>query len=253
MKFGADQIISGNRGAYTDEDIDALIAKGEKKTELILAKMQKDAQHNLASFTLSGDFEATSKNTFDFGGENYRKDKNSKESAGNFINIGTRERKRTIYDVNEYFRKAMNTNSGTSSGMKAHAAEAAARKKRRVHMQEFQLYDRIRMDELEKRERELAQQKEDHLEMIRELRQRAASAQSLSNARAAIAPEASKEELTRQGADMEGMLDKGGGAAPSYVTSPTTATCSPLKADCPDVTRAKVEKLFSVIFFVNFF
>jgi hypothetical protein len=35
--------------------------------------------------------------------------------------------------------------------------------------------------------------------------------------------------------------------------SPTTATCSPLKAECPDVTQAKVEKVFSVIFFVNFF
>ncbi|MFM7611993.1 MAG: hypothetical protein ACKO9A_24365 [Alphaproteobacteria bacterium] len=30
VKFGADQIISGNKGTYTDEDIDVLIAKGEK-------------------------------------------------------------------------------------------------------------------------------------------------------------------------------------------------------------------------------
>ena len=33
MKFGADQIISRKKGTYTDEGIDALIAKGEKKTD----------------------------------------------------------------------------------------------------------------------------------------------------------------------------------------------------------------------------
>ena len=92
VKFGADQIISGQKGSYTDEDIDALIAKGEKMTDELQANLQKDAQHNLASFTLSGDLEGKeSKDTFDFAGENYR-DKRKDDSM--FINMGTRERKR---------------------------------------------------------------------------------------------------------------------------------------------------------------
>ncbi|KAL7468526.1 hypothetical protein ACHAXS_008749 [Conticribra weissflogii] len=194
VRFGADQIISGKRGAYTDEDIDALIAKGEKKTKDMQAKLQTNAQHNLASFTLSGDLDKDGKDTFDFGGENYR-DKN-KDSNSLFIDIGTRERKRTVYDVNEYFREAMN--SGASGGMKGHAADAAARKKRKgPHMQDFQLYHRERIEELSARERELAQFKEDHLSIMNELRRRAATAGP-----------SEKESLKEEIGEMEGMLNQ---------------------------------------------
>ncbi|KAL7436596.1 hypothetical protein ACHAXM_005269 [Skeletonema potamos] len=190
VKFGADQIISGNKGTYSDEDIDALIAKGEKKTEDIQAKMKTDAQHNLASFTLTGDIDDTAIDTFEFGGENYR----DKKKGGVFIDMGTRERKRAKYDVNEYYRDQM----GDTSGMKAHAADAKARKKRKgPHMQDFQLYDRERLEELTKRERELAEQKEDHLKMIADLRKRSASA-----------PPSTVEQLLQEASEMEGMLDQ---------------------------------------------
>mmetsp|Transcript_18756 Transcript_18756/g.38900 ORF Transcript_18756/g.38900 Transcript_18756/m.38900 type:complete len:444 (+) Transcript_18756:1-1332(+) len=158
------------------------------------AKLQTNAQHNLASFTLSGDLDKDGKDTFLFGGENYR-DKN-KDSNSLFIDIGTRERKRTVYDVNEYFREAMN--SGTSSGMKGHAADAAARKKRKgPHMQDFQLYNRERIEELSARERELAQFKEDHLSIMNELRRRAATASP-----------AEKENLKEEIGEMEVMLNQ---------------------------------------------
>ncbi|KAL7551496.1 hypothetical protein ACHAWF_014686 [Thalassiosira exigua] len=194
VKFGADQIISGKKGAYTDEDIDALIAKGEKRTDDMQALLKKDAQHNLASFTLSGDLEGKeAKDTFDFAGENYR-DKRKDDSL--FINMGTRERKRAKYDVNEYFRETMN--AGETSGMKAHAADAKAKKKRKgPHMQDFQLYDRDRLEELTARERELAQQKEDHLKTISELRQRIASA-----------PPSAVGQMVEEATEMEGMLDQ---------------------------------------------
>ena len=52
VRFGADQILSGHGGTYTDEDIDALIAKGEEKTSAIQARLETDAQHNLANFSL---------------------------------------------------------------------------------------------------------------------------------------------------------------------------------------------------------
>ena len=194
VKFGADQIISGKKGTYTDEDIDALIAKGEKRTDEIQASLKKDAQHNLASFTLLGDLDGKEeKGIFEFAGENYR-DKRKDDAL--FIDMGTRERKRAKYDVNEYFRDAMNT--GETSGMKAHAADAKAKKKRKgPHMQDFQLYDRDRLEELTARERELAQQKEDHLAMIAELRKRISSA-----------PPAAVTQMMEEVTEMEGMLDK---------------------------------------------
>mmetsp|Transcript_9353 Transcript_9353/g.14138 ORF Transcript_9353/g.14138 Transcript_9353/m.14138 type:complete len:1141 (-) Transcript_9353:2507-5929(-) len=190
VKFGADQIISGKKGAYSDQDVDALIAKGEKKTEEIQAKMETDAQHNLASFTLTGDIDDTAIDTFEFGGENYR----DKKKGGVFIDMGTRERKRAKYDVNEYYRDQM----GDTSGMKAHAADAKAKKKRKgPHMQDFQLYDRDRLEELTKRERELAEQKEDHLKMIADLRKRSSSA-----------PSSTVEQLLQEASEMEAMLDQ---------------------------------------------
>lgn len=193
VKFGADQIISGKQGAYTDEDIDVLIAKGEKKTDEMQANLQKNAQHNLASFTLSGDMESV-KDTFDFAGENYR---DKRKNSSLMIDMGTRERKRAKYDVNEYYKEMMST--GETSGMKAHAADAKAKKKKKgPHMQDFQLYDRVRLEALTAKERELAQQKEDYLGIIADLRKRMTSS-ALPDALARM-----KDEVS----EMEGMLDQ---------------------------------------------
>ena len=152
----------------------------------------ENAKHNLASFTLTGDMESSTKDTFDFGGENYR-DKNKGDSM--FINMGTRERKRAVYDVNEYYQKEM---GGESSGIKAHAADAKARKKRKgPHMQDFQLYDSERLNELTSREKELAQMKQDHLAMISQKRQQASSA-----------PPSSVGQLLEEVTELESMLDQ---------------------------------------------
>ncbi len=192
VKFGADQIISGKQGTYTDEDIDVLIAKGEKKTDEMQASLQKNAQHNLASFTLSGDMESV-KDTFDFAGENYR---GKKKNNSLMIDMGTRERKRAKYDVNEYYKEMMST--GETSGMKAHAADAKAKKKKKgPHMQDFQLYDRDRLDELASRERDVAQQKEDYLAIIADLRKRMTTA-----------PPEAVGRMMEEVSEMEGMLDQ---------------------------------------------
>ena len=114
VRFGADQIISGKGGTYTDEDIDALIAKGEERTSAIQAKLQTDAQHNLANFTLLAEDE-TGIDTFDFDGKNYRDA--DKRNTGNFINLPQRERKRN-YDVNGYFRETMHADRVVSRRMR---------------------------------------------------------------------------------------------------------------------------------------
>lgn len=200
VRFGADQILSGKGGTYTDEDIDALIAKGDARTEEMQAKLQKDAKHDLASFSLLGDDGGP--DTFSFGGENYR-DKN--KNAGNFINLPQRERKRN-YDVNEYFRDAMN--AGGSSGIRAHAADAAARKKRKGPVfQDFQLYNRPRLDQITQLEREIAAKKEAQIKAIEAIRTKARNAPSLNNSRVSVAPGESMEELTQKAEDLEARLD----------------------------------------------
>lgn len=87
-------------------------------------------------------------------------------------------------------------NSGEN--MKAHAADAKAKKKKKgPHMQDFQLYDRERLEELTARERELAQQKEDHLSMITELRNKIPTA-----------PPDKVAQMMEEIKEMEGMLNQ---------------------------------------------
>ncbi len=165
VQFGADQILSGHGGTYSDEDIDALIAKGEEKTNAIQAKLETDVKHNLANFSLLAD-DDTGRDTFSFGGKNYR---DSGMTAGNFITLPQRQRKRN-YDVNEYFRDAMNTGA-QSGGMRAHAADAAAKKRKKgPSLHDFQLFDRDRLNAIAEKERQLATQKEEQIKIISNLR-----------------------------------------------------------------------------------
>ena len=200
VRFGADQILSGKGGSYTDEDIDALIARGEERTSEFQAKLQTNAQHNLANFSLIADDE-TGRDTFSFDGKNYRE---SDKKGGNFINLPQRQIKRS-YDVNEYFRDAMNTD-GTSSGMKAHAADAASKKRKKgPALHDFQLFDRERLNSIAEKERNLAAQKEDQIRNISDLRSRAQ--QAATSAFPAAAPGQNQEGLLKTAEEMERRLD----------------------------------------------
>ena len=191
VRFGADQILSRKGGTYTDEDIDALIAKGEERTSAQAAKLQTNAKHDLANFSLLGDDGGM--DTFSFDGKNYRE---SDKNVGNFINLPQRQRKRN-YDVNEYFRDAMNQ-GGPSSGMKAHAADAASKKRKKgPSLHDFQLFDRDRLAEIAALERRVAGEKEQHLRLISEMR---------ANAKQSTTPE-SQQELLSTAEDMEKKLD----------------------------------------------
>eukprot|EP00980_Cylindrotheca_fusiformis_P018817 scaffold6276_cov138-Cylindrotheca_fusiformis.AAC.4 len=189
VRFGADQILSGTQGTYTDEDIDALIARGEQKTSESQAKLETDARHNLADFKLLAD-DDNGRDTFSFDGKNYR---GAEKNVGNFINLPQRQRKRN-YDVNEYFRDAMNQNA--TSGMKAHAADAASKKRKKgPALHDFQLFDRERLNAFAEKERALAAKKEDQIRLISDIR-----------ARAKNAPDYQVEQLSRQADEKEKAL-----------------------------------------------
>jgi SWI/SNF-related matrix-associated actin-dependent regulator of chromatin subfamily A member 5 len=190
VRFGADQILSGKEGTYTDEDIDALIARGEQKTSDTQAKLETDAKHSLADFKLLAD-DDTGRDTFSFDGKNYR---GADKNVGNFINLPQRQRKRN-YDVNEYFRDAMNPN-GTSSGMKAHAADAALKKRKKgPALHDFQLFDLEGLNAIAEKERTLAERKEDQIKAISDIRTRAKNS-----------PASQVEQMVNQADEMEKAL-----------------------------------------------
>jgi len=194
VRFGADQILSSKGGTYTDDDIDALIAKGEERTALMQAKLQTNAQHNLASFSLSG--EDAEKDILSFDGKNYR-DKN--KNSGNFINLPQRERKRN-YDVNEYYREAMSTSGSTT--------ETAKKRKKGPTFQDFQLFQVDRLETLNEMERQLSIRKASHLDRIQELRLKSKHAPSIHNTRNPIAKGESTEEILELIDELENALDK---------------------------------------------
>lgn len=194
VKFGADEILSGKGGRYSDEDIDALIARGEDKTSEFNAKLQTDAQHNLANFSLLGDDDEAGHDTFAFHGKNYR---DSDKTKGNFINLPQRQRKRN-YDLGA-------AEQSGSKVVKAHAAEAAAKKKRKgPALHDFQLFDLDRINVISTMERSLASQKEDQLRKIRDLQASAANAPSIGSG---VAAGHSREELLTRAAQLTASLD----------------------------------------------
>lgn len=187
VRFGADQILSGKGGTYTDEDIDALIARGEEKTSAINAKLETDARHSLANFSLMADDE-TGTDTFSFGGKNYRDA--DKGGGGNFINLPQRQRKRN-YDLS-----ATENVTGTTK-----KADAASKKKRKgPSIYDFQLFDTERLNEMLKKERSLSLKKETEEKMIAQLRQDGVVAPAFGSG---VAKGRSRDELLQQAENME--------------------------------------------------
>ena len=52
VRFGADEIINAKGGTLSDEDIDALLARGEERTHKDKELITKDMQHTLANFSV---------------------------------------------------------------------------------------------------------------------------------------------------------------------------------------------------------
>jgi len=182
VTFGADQILSSKGGTYTDEDIDALIAKGEEKTSAIQAKLMTDAKHNLANFSLLGD---DAPDTFMFDGKNYREES---KSTGNLINLPQRERKRN-YDVNDYFKEQFGT---------ATSSDAVKKKRKGPAIYDFQLFDLPRLTALNEKDTDLSLKKQEQLNLIRELRLKAKNSPSIHNARARVEYAESMEGISEQ-------------------------------------------------------
>lgn len=196
ITFGADFILSGTGGQYTDEDIDALIAKGQEKTDAMQAKLQKDAKHNLANFSLLSE-EESGRDTFAFDGKNYR---DADKNTGLFINLPQRQRKRN-YDLS-----AQSNATGTSAGLKGHTQDATAKKKRKgPALHDFQLFDMDRLNAILSKERELATKKANRITAINDLRQRGVDAPPRS---AGVAQGHSREDYLAEADKQEATLDE---------------------------------------------
>jgi len=93
VRFGADDIFKSKSSTITDQDIDAILKKGEEKTEALNSKV-KDLANNPIKFTSDG-------NLYLFDGVDY---KSQQTSAGLWPEVLKRERKPNLENNEEFLK-----------------------------------------------------------------------------------------------------------------------------------------------------
>lgn len=171
VRYGAERIFSGEGSSITDEDIDAIIRKGEQETQALNSKMQQFAEGAM-KFSLNGDLSAY----------DYKVDAEEQQSkkevfrdlktimAHSWVDPPKRQRKQNYSDA-EYFKQTMGESRRRClSGHLADGASVAAlltvrpwvpfaggggggKKKetslvKRQVVADFQFYNRARINEL---------------------------------------------------------------------------------------------------------
>ncbi|XP_058829709.1 chromatin-remodeling complex ATPase chain Iswi [Topomyia yanbarensis] len=104
IRFGANHVFQSKDSEITDEDIDAILQKGETKTQEQHAKLDKLGESSLRSFTLDTE-NLENRSVYQFEGEDYR-EKQKIHALGSWIEPPKRERKAN-YAVDAYFKEAL--------------------------------------------------------------------------------------------------------------------------------------------------
>ncbi|KAI1289743.1 SWI/SNF-related matrix-associated actin-dependent regulator of chromatin subfamily A member 5 [Halotydeus destructor] len=126
IRHGAEQIFASKDSDITDEDIDAILRKGEDKTEEMKKKLESMGESNLRNLTLdTGEISSV----YQFEGEDYRE--KQKLAGLAWIEPPKRERKAN-YAVDAYFRDALRVSEPR--------APKAPRPPKQPNVQDFQFF-----------------------------------------------------------------------------------------------------------------
>ena len=144
IQHGAEKVFQTKGGTglaakgsdLNDDDIEAILAKGENRTKELSAKYEKLGIDDLQKFS--------SESAYEWNGENFGGKK--KEIGINWINPAKRERKEQSYSVDKFYRQAIYGNSG-----KAEPKPKAPRAPKQVTVHDYQFYP-SRLRDLQDRE-----------------------------------------------------------------------------------------------------
>lgn len=125
IRHGADHIFASKESEITDEDIDAILAKGQKKTEDLKKRLEDMGESTLRNFTLE-----QPESVYNFEGLDYR-EKRKTAGVGHWIEPPKRERKAN-YAVDAYFREALRVSEPK--------APKAPRPPKQPNIQDFQFF-----------------------------------------------------------------------------------------------------------------
>lgn len=124
IRHGAENIFASKDSEITDEDIDAILARGERKTEQMKEKLEALGESSLRNFTMEN-----SETLYKFEGEDYRE--KQKLAGLAWIEPPKRERKAN-YAVDAYFREALRVSEPR--------APKAPRPPKQPSVQDFQFF-----------------------------------------------------------------------------------------------------------------
>ncbi|KAA8594681.1 hypothetical protein FQN60_011816 [Etheostoma spectabile] len=134
IRHGATHVFASKESEITDDDIDAILERGERKTMEMKEKLSSLGESTLRNFTM--DTENSSVYTFE--GEDYRE---KKKVITNWIEPPKRERKAN-YAVDAYFREALRVSEPK--------APKAPRPPKQPNVQDFQFFPPRLFELLEK-------------------------------------------------------------------------------------------------------
>ncbi|XP_026059449.1 SWI/SNF-related matrix-associated actin-dependent regulator of chromatin subfamily A member 5-like isoform X1 [Carassius auratus] len=133
IRHGATHVFASKESEITDEDIDAILERGEKKTMEMKEKLANLGESSLRNFTMD-----TENSVYNFEGEDYRE---KKKVITNWIEPPKRERKAN-YAVDAYFREALRVSEPK--------APKAPRPPKQPNVQDFQFFPPRLFELLEK-------------------------------------------------------------------------------------------------------
>ncbi|XP_005102157.1 SWI/SNF-related matrix-associated actin-dependent regulator of chromatin subfamily A member 5 [Aplysia californica] len=125
IRHGASHVFASKDSEITEEDIDAIMARGEKKTNELKEKMDSLGENSLRTFTMDAP-----DSVYQFEGEDYR-EKHKLGTIGAWIEPPKRERKAN-YAVDAYFREALRVSEPK--------APKAPRPPKQPSIQDFQFF-----------------------------------------------------------------------------------------------------------------
>ncbi|KAK6438052.1 chromatin remodeling complex Adenosinetriphosphatase [Oleoguttula sp. CCFEE 5521] len=147
IQHGAEEVFKneGGYGAFVnsdskddDDDIDAVLAKGEERTKMMNSKYEKLGLDDLQKFSTE------SANAYEWNGESFVAKK--KEIGLNWINPAKRERKEQSYSMDKYYRTALMT-----GGRTVDTKPKIPRAPRQQAMHDYQFFD-PRLGDLQEKE-----------------------------------------------------------------------------------------------------
>jgi len=151
IRFGADAVFHSKGTDPSDEDIDALLARGEERTRQDNARF-KSTSNSLANFSLGGE----EKSLYEYDGHDWST-VDGKAKGQWSLSLPKRSTKQN-YDENEYYRNMINKGQGEPRG---------PRIPKQLQTFDFQFYDGERLSQLRDKETRHWQCKQDRQLMRR--------------------------------------------------------------------------------------